>query len=195
MLAPLLPPVAPAVAVSRPNWHDPPAGLLRMASRVCLGSGTDTAFTNRPNVDRARTTRCSSMRQWRLGIASGALGLFMLSQACGGSDSPTQPSPPTGGGTPPAATATITITSSGVSPSAVTVGVGGTVTFVNNDSVAHNMSSNPHPQHTDCPALTVGSVPAGASRTSQPLTTARSCGFHDHDNPETAALQGTVTIR
>jgi plastocyanin len=135
------------------------------------------------------------MRYWQLGVASGALGLFMFSQACGGSDSPTQPSPPAGGGTPPAATATITITSSGVSPSAVSVGVGGTVTFVNNDTVSHEMSSNPHPEHTDCPALTVGALAAGASRASRALTAARSCGFHDHANPATTSLQGTVTVR
>jgi len=45
----------------------------------------------------------------------------------------------------------VTITSSGVSPRSLTVTPGTQVTFVNNDSRSHNIASNPHPEHTDCP--------------------------------------------
>ena len=75
------------------------------------------------------------------------------------------------------------------------VAVGGTVTFTNNASDAHDMDSNPHPVHTDCPALNVGNLRPGESRASQALTSARSCGFHDHNNPGTGSLMGTITIR
>ncbi len=91
--------------------------------------------------------------------------------------------------------ATITIGATGVTPSSVEVAVGGTVTFVNSTGDNHDMDSNPHPVHTDCPALNVGLLRPGESRASQALTTARTCGFHDHNNPGTASLMGTITIR
>ncbi len=93
-------------------------------------------------------------------------------------------------------TATITITSAGASPRSVTVAVGGTVTFVNEDSRAHDMSSDPHPQHSDCSSVNqAGFVAPGQSRTTGALTTARTCGFHDHDQPGNRNLQGTITIQ
>ena len=38
----------------------------------------------------------------------------------------------------------------GVSPRDITVAVGSRVTFVNNDSMPHDMASDPHPEHTLC---------------------------------------------
>jgi len=57
------------------------------------------------------------------------------------------------------------------------------------------MSSDPHPIHTDCPEIDVGSVAPGQSRSTQNLVTPRTCGFHDHDDPDNAALQGTIRIQ
>jgi plastocyanin len=92
--------------------------------------------------------------------------------------------------------ATITISNTGVSPNSVTIAVGGTVTFINNDSRAHDMSSDPHPQHSDCSAVNqAGFVAPGQSRTTAALTTARTCGFHDHDQPNNRNLQGTIIIQ
>ncbi len=52
-------------------------------------------------------------------------------------------------------TATITIGTDGrVSPASVTIASGGRVTFINNHNQAHDMSSDPHPEHTDCPEMT-----------------------------------------
>jgi plastocyanin len=132
-----------------------------------------------------------------------ALGMAMASllatAACGGG-SPTAPSGSgsgSGGGTGGTAndTATITITAAGVSPSSVTIRQGGRVTFTNSDTRPHDMDSDPHPEHTDCPALNdVGFLSAGQSRTSGNLTTVRTCGFHDHNQPSTTSLQGRITI-
>jgi hypothetical protein len=70
------------------------------------------------------------------------------------------------------------------------------VTFVNNDSRAHTMNSNPHPEHTDCPPINdVGFLGAGQQRTTGNLNTARTCGYHDHALPENTSLQGTITIQ
>jgi plastocyanin len=130
--------------------------------------------------------------------------LFALSSACGGGDggsTPTTPtpgggSPPPTGGSPPT-TATITIGSDGrVSPATVTIAVGGRVTFVNNHSRNHEMSSDPHPSHEDCPAMEqVGFLTPGQSKTSGNFNTARRCGFHDHNEPSTTGLQGAIIVQ
>ena len=133
-----------------------------------------------------------------LSVASAALAVAM---ACGGGggSSPTAPSGGgTGGGGTGGATssATITISASGVaSPNAVTITQGGRVTFVNNDSRSHDMSSDPHPSHEDCPPINqVGFLSAGQSKTSGNLNTVRVCGFHDHNLPASTGLQGRITI-
>lgn len=126
------------------------------------------------------------------GAAFAAAGALTIA-ACGGSDSPTGPSGGGGGGT---SAATITIGSDGrVSPSSVTVPVGSRVTFMNNHNQAHEMSSDPHPDHTQCPDITVGTLQQGQSRQTQNLTTARTCGFHDHIRPEDTGLQGSIRIQ
>jgi plastocyanin len=113
----------------------------------------------------------------------------------GGSTSPTPTSPTTP--TTPSATATITIGADGaVTPKTVTITQGGRVTFVNNHSRAHDMNSDPHPEHTDCPELAaVGFLSPGQSRTSSNLNTRRTCGYHDHNEPDTAALRGSIIIQ
>ena len=132
---------------------------------------------------------------WRLAAVVFGLSLFV---ACG--DSPTSPSGGGGGGgggSAGASGATITIGSNGaVSPSSVTIAVGQSVTFVNSDSRSHEIASNPHPSHTDCPAINaLGAIGAGQTKLTNALTSARSCGFHDHLDPGNGNLQGTITIR
>jgi hypothetical protein len=132
--------------------------------------------------------------RWMLPAAGVALALGALAVACGGgNDSPTAPTPPpTGNPAPP--TLTLTITANGLSAGGE-VAVGGTVTIVNNGTSAHEMSSDPHPVHTDCPGLNIGSLQPGQQRTSQPLTSSRTCGMHDHINPGTASLTRSIVIR
>ena len=123
-------------------------------------------------------------------IAATAAAIGLLS-ACGGSSSSPTPTP-----TPGPSGTTITITSSGASPISLEVQLGTQVTFVNSDSRAHNMTSDPHPDHTDCPEINqVGFLAAGQSRQTGNLVRARSCGYHDHDLPNVTSLQGTITIR
>ncbi len=118
----------------------------------------------------------------------------MFAANCGGSDSGSpSPSPtptPTPGGT------TITIANNAVSPSTLTVARGSQVTFVNNDTRPHNMVSDPHPEHTDCPELnSVGVLRPGERRSSDNLVIARTCGFHDHDLDQIATLKGRIIIQ
>lgn len=128
-------------------------------------------------------------------LAAGALALIA---ACGGSGD-TAPSPTNGGGGgggTPTPTNTITITSSGVSPKAITVARGSQVTFVNNDSVPHEMNSDPHPSHTNCPEInSVGFLSAGQSKQTGNLNAPGVCGYHDHQRETVTSLQGTITIQ
>jgi plastocyanin len=108
--------------------------------------------------------------------------------ACG-----SKPTTPSG---PPVLTNTITITASGVNPRNIQIALGTRVRFVNNDSRSHNMTSDPHPDHTDCPVIDqAGFLSPGQSRETGNLVVVRTCGFHDHDNPDNANLKGTITIQ
>ena len=120
-----------------------------------------------------------------------AAGAIALVAACGG----VTMSPSGGGGTPPPNT-TITITSSGVSPKNLVVSAGTQVTFVNNSLASHDMYSNPHPEHTDCPEINnVGHITPGQSKQTGNLNTVRTCGYHDHVRFTDTSLQGTITIQ
>jgi len=141
------------------------------------------------------------MRNSLLSGVAAAVLIAMTAAACGGGGSstpttptsPTTPTPP--GGNP--STATITIGSDGrVNPSTVTIAVGGRVTFINNHNTTHDMSSDPHPEHTDCPAMAqVGFLSPGQQRTSGNFNTARTCGFHDHNRETDTGLQGRIIIQ
>jgi plastocyanin len=111
--------------------------------------------------------------------------------SCGGSSSSsTTPS------TTPTPTNTVTITASGVSPKDIVVSAGAQVTFTNNDSINHEIDSDPHPEHTDCPEINqVDFLVPGQSRQTGNLVTKKICGYHDHQHPDTKAFQGTITIQ
>jgi plastocyanin len=112
--------------------------------------------------------------------------------ACGGAVTPAPPSATPVSGQ----TVTFVITSAGVSPKSLTVSPGTQITFVNQDRISHLMFSDPHPEHTDCPEINqVGFLSSGQSKETGNLNIVRTCGFHDHDLPSNASLQGTIIIR
>jgi len=117
--------------------------------------------------------------------------VLIVLAACGGG-SPSSPSPGGSGG------ATITLTSAGVSAAQVDVTPGTRVTFANSDTRSHNMTSDPHPEHTDCPEINaVGLLQPGQSRETGNLVSIRTCGFHDHDAPPPGGSRwtGKIVIR
>ena len=132
---------------------------------------------------------------WSASACAAATALTIA--ACGGgSSSPTTPTNPGGGGGGGGTTTTITIGSDGrVTPADITVAVGSRVTFTNNHNQPHDMSSDPHPEHTQCPEITVGNLTPGQSRQTQNLTVARTCGFHDHNQPSNTGLTGSIRIQ
>jgi plastocyanin len=128
-----------------------------------------------------------------LALASG----FALAVNCGGSSTSPSPNPNPGGGGTGQIGATITIGSNGVvSPASVTINSGESVMFVNNHNRDHQIASDPHPNHTDCPAINaLNTLGSGQSRATNALTTSRTCGFHDHLDDTNNNLRGNIIIR
>jgi len=129
--------------------------------------------------------------------------LLALASACGGSSSSTSPGGGgvtvivKDGGTGGPNGATVTMTSNGVSPATVTVAVGQTVTFVNNDSRSHEIASNPHPQHGSCPSMENGlsTIAAGQTKVTHNFGNAGTCGYHDHQDDTNVRFQGTIVVQ
>ena len=118
-----------------------------------------------------------------------------LATACGSSSPNTGPSTSTTC-TASSTSTTITISNNAVCPQNITVPRGTQVTFMNSDSRTHEMTSDPHPEHTDCPEINaVGNLVPGQTRQTSNLVVARRCGFHDHIAFDVKALQGSITIQ
>lgn len=119
-----------------------------------------------------------------------ALAVLMSPAACSraATDAPMTP----GGST----TVTITITPGGVTPKSVTIPLGARVVFINNDSRSHSIGSNPHPDHTDCPSINqAGFLLPGQTHETGNFVIARTCGFHDHDDPLNTSWWGTIATQ
>ena len=135
-------------------------------------------------------------------VVVAAIGVDVLLSACGGS-APTRP-------TPIPIVLTVVISSNGLSP-AITLAPAEVNDFVvqlpdelfvrfnNTDTVAHDIRSDPHPDHTDCPALNIETVAAGQSVVTPILnqclrgTTQQS--YHDETRPDDARFQGRIGRR
>jgi plastocyanin len=129
-------------------------------------------------------------------LAAVATASLLGLAACGGGGGGGGPTTPPTPDTTLSASATIAITAAGVDKKQVEVPVGGRVAFVNNDTSAHEMASDPHPIHTHCPPVNqVGGLAPGRTGVSGALNVARTCGFHDHGLPTNRELQGAIVIR
>jgi plastocyanin len=149
-------------------------------------------------TDETRIPTLPSPRAHALRVG---LAVMSLALPCCGGSSPSSPSSVTvisrSTGTTGASGATITITSSGVSPASVSISVGQSVTFVNSDSRTHEMDSNPHPEHGSCPSIDagVGLISPGQTKVTQGFADAGTCGFHDHQDASNSSLTGSIVIR
>jgi plastocyanin len=130
-------------------------------------------------------------------LKQGALALALVTAVACSDDGPTTGPSGGGSGSPGPSGATITIGANGaVSPTQVTIAVGQSVTFVNSHSAPHEMASDPHPAHTDCPSINrVGTLAAGQTQLTNAFTAARTCTFHDHREDTNANLKGTIRIQ
>src|SRR6478609_4347290 len=108
--------------------------------------------------------------------------IAVLAACGGGGSSPTTPTPDNPN--------QVTISAGGVvSPVEIVVAPGSRVLFVNNHAKSHQIASDPHPDHTDCPEINqVGLLATGQRRETGNLVTVRTCGYHDHDDPLNRSL-------
>lgn len=138
-------------------------------------------------------------------LALVALALLGACSGGGTAASPKTPSPAPVATTPaPSAPApatqvgptTITITATGMTPLELTISVGQRVTFVNNDTRAHDVVGGMDPNHPDCPEIVLaGFLTPGRSGETRVFTTARTCEYHDHTQLSVAAFQGRIIIK
>jgi plastocyanin len=128
-----------------------------------------------------------------LAMRAAIFALVLPSIGCG-YGSPTAPD--TSGTQPGPVGASITIMSSGITPANVTVMAGQSVTFTNNDSVAHEIVSTPVPTYADCPSINrVSRLEPGQSMQTGAFTTSRSCGFLDLLRRDDSKWQGTIVVQ
>ena len=115
----------------------------------------------------------------------------VLASACGGgSGNP-------GGPSPSENPYKLTISAAGIiSPTELTVPPGSRVLFINNHSLPHNMTSDGHPAHDECPPINdVGVLNPGQRRETGNLVVLRTCGIHDHDDFQNHSLWARIVIR
>ena len=118
-----------------------------------------------------------------------SVGALVVLSACGGGSAPTTPPPPSN-------PYVFTISTTGISPKELTVPQGTRVLFVNNDNRRRNMTSDPHPEHDICPEINhVGLLNQGQMRETGNLVIVRTCGFHDHDDPDNVNVRGRIVVR
>lgn len=125
-----------------------------------------------------------------------------LGAACNSGKSPAAPTAIPVAGTPPSApsgppaTPTITITAAGMSPLDLSITVGQRVTFVNNDSRAHDVVGGKDPSTPECPEIAqAGFLAPGQRGDTGVFTTARTCEYHDHTMLSVPSFQGRIIIR
>jgi hypothetical protein len=126
-----------------------------------------------------------------VGGAAAALALA-AAFSCGGSSS----TGPSGTCTPSTNPNTLVVMNGAICPQVITVALGSQLIITNQDGDVHEMTSDPHPDHRDCPELNaIGFLNPGQTRSSNNLNTPRRCGMHDHGRPDNAALKATITIQ
>jgi hypothetical protein len=135
------------------------------------------------------------MHTFRMSVGGAAIAVTVaLAIGCGSSSS--NSTSPSGSCTPSSSPATFVLMNNAVCPTTMTVPRGTQITIMNQDSRTHEMDSDPHPEHTDCPEINqIDFLNPGQARQSGNLNIARTCGFHDHGNPDNAAIRGSVIIQ
>lgn len=86
---------------------------------------------------------------------------------------------------------TITLTSTGFTPTTLTVKTGTKVTWVNKSGSMGDVDSDPHPIHTSYPAMNFGTFSDG-STVSLVFNTAGTYHYHNHLNP---SQTGTIIVQ
>jgi len=108
--------------------------------------------------------------------------------ACSTGPSAVRPSPePT-----PLVEPVVTIGANGVTPQVLHIAADTGITFVNRDTRAHEIRSDPHPAHTECALMNLGPVEGGQSKQAPKIVSGQGCGYHAEGDPGSRAFQGFI---
>lgn len=146
-------------------------------------------MTDAPGLSAPGSTLSTPLRA--AGHALTTLGL-LSGLACGGvstrSGSTVAPGPVA---SPPYF---VTLTASGATPQVTHVWVGRAVSFRNEDSRAHSIFADPHPEHHECSGLlNLGTLRPGERRELNDMPI-QACFFHKEEDPNNRAFQGAVVV-
>jgi plastocyanin len=129
-----------------------------------------------------------------------ALGYWFKDQDGVDNESTPTPTPSVSQSPTPSATprptpslVTIRLTAQGPQPRSITIRKGDSVSFINDDSRAYWLVSDPHPAHTDCPGLDSRRGLATGESYTLTFPAARTCSFHNELDPY--AVGGTIIIQ
>ena len=114
------------------------------------------------------------MKTKRFLISSAFISVLFLSSSCYKNNDSSDSTPTNN---------TITISSSGYSPASLTVAMGSTITWTNNDNTAHTVT-------TDDGSINSGDIAAGASYT-KTFTAAGTFNYHDAHNTN---MKGVLVV-
>ncbi len=186
-------PVAPTVTAVSPASATTAGGTAVTVTGSGFAAGATVSFDGTPGsnvvVQSATSITTSTPAHAAGSVAVVVTNTDGQSGRLNGGLTYTAPAPAP---TPPATVVVVTITPDGATPSTLTIAPGTRIRFVNNDVLPHDMTSDPHPDHTQCPPINrVGLLLPGQSRESDPLTTIRTCGFHDHGDSDNPKWTGT----
>ena len=106
----------------------------------------------------------------------------------------TSATPSTGAGEESESSTTITYTSSGFSPSDVTIKSGGSVTWMNDGDREIQIAANPHPVHTGNKEVSGGGFVLTLQPGEQATVTMNEVGSHGYHNHLNSSQGGTITI-
>lgn len=175
------------VAVDRLQTSKQSGTLRNRRGKRCRARAVRVAASRLSSHGPSFVSRTDMSKKFR--IALGTL-LFSLSFGCGGSSYSSMPAPtPTPSPSPTGTPVSIvmgasTLTTTAYAPNPVTVAVGGTVTWTNNDSTAHTSTSNGG-------AWNSGAIAPGGTF-SRTFSTAGSFPYHCTIHP---GMVGTVNVQ
>lgn len=127
---------------------------------------------------------------------SSALAVALVVAACGGGGGGSTPAP-TGPSTtvqPGSLGAIITLTANGLSFQSVRIERTQRVRFINNDTVPHQIQTNPHLLHNECPANNVIVLNPGQQVETSDFNEIKTCGYHDHLNVDNTKFHGIIQV-
>lgn len=89
----------------------------------------------------------------------------------------------------------VRLTQSGPTPKTITIRAGDSVSFINDANVEFWPASDPHPTHNLCPGFDAKRALKLGDGYTLTFSEKRTCTYHNHLNPSSTALQGTIIVQ